>query len=77
MTYDAAPGDRIGAYTGLYYLFGSLAAIVGPPLAGVLVDATGSYRAIFLFGPVFMALALLLMSRARGVEARKGARAAA
>ncbi|MGC8780262.1 MAG: SLC45 family MFS transporter [Anaerolineae bacterium] len=64
MVYDLARGDNIGAYTGLYYLSSSLAAITGPILAGGLVDLAG-YRAIWLFTALFMLIALALMSRAR------------
>ncbi|HYN89252.1 MAG TPA: MFS transporter, partial [Ardenticatenaceae bacterium] len=74
MLFDAAPTGRIGSYTGLYYLFGSLASISGPPLAGQIVDLTGSYRTIFLFTPFFVAVAFILIWAVRGGEV--GSRAA-
>ncbi|HUS16198.1 MAG TPA: MFS transporter, partial [Chloroflexia bacterium] len=62
---DAAPTPDVGTYTGLYYIFGSAGGIVGPPLAGQLIDATGTYRSLFLFGPVFLAVAFVLTLRSR------------
>lgn len=66
LVYDAAPPEKIGAATGLYYVVGNLAAAIGPFAAGSLVDAAGeNFRMIFLFGPTFMLLALLALSRVR------------
>jgi MFS family permease len=70
MVLDAAPTDDTGTYTGVYYVFGATAGIVGPPLAGWLIDVTGTYRSVFLFGPIFMTLALILILRNRGGEAQ-------
>ena len=66
----AAPTNDTGTYTGVYYGFGATAGIVGPPLAGWLIDVTGTYRSVFLFGPIFMTLALILILRNRGGEAQ-------
>jgi maltose/moltooligosaccharide transporter len=65
MLLDMAPEGQMGSFTGLYYLFGSLASILGPPLGGLLVDLTGSYRAIFVFAPFWVVLGLALMWRVR------------
>ena len=66
MVYDVGGDDRIGAFTGLYYLASSIAAIAGPQAVGILVDLTGgNYRIMFLFGAVFMALAGLLMLKVK------------
>jgi MFS-type transporter involved in bile tolerance (Atg22 family) len=70
MVLDAAPTNDTGTYTGVYYVFGATAGSIGPPLAGLLIDATGTYRSVFLFGPVFMTLALILILRNRGGEAQ-------
>jgi hypothetical protein len=35
-----------------------------------LIDVTGTYRSVFLFGPIFMTLALILILRNRGGEAQ-------
>jgi maltose/moltooligosaccharide transporter len=62
--YDLAGPRSIGAFTGLYYFASSLAAITGPILAGRLIDST-SYRIIWPFCLVFLALAIVLMTQVR------------
>jgi MFS family permease len=64
MVYDLAGPRSIGAFTGLYYFAASLAAIAGPILAGRLIDST-SYRIIWPFCLVFLALAIALMTQVR------------
>jgi maltose/moltooligosaccharide transporter len=67
LVYDIGGEARIGAFTGLYYLASNLAAVVGPQTVGILIDLSGSYRVMFLFSALFMALAgicLLLAHRA-------------
>ncbi len=64
MVYDLADQRSIGAFTGLYYFAASLAAIAGPILAGRLIDST-SYRIIWPFCLVFLALAMVLMTQVR------------
>ncbi|HNS51713.1 MAG TPA: SLC45 family MFS transporter [Anaerolineae bacterium] len=63
MIVDLAPSDRLcGTYTGLYYISGTLAAIVGPILNGAIIDATGkNYNMIFIVAPAFMVLAIAFM----------------
>ena len=69
MVYDVGGDSRIGAFTGLYYLAASLAAILGPQTVGLLIDLTGgSYRIMFVFSDVFMALAGVFMLRVRQVQ---------
>ena len=64
MVYDLGGGARVGAFTGLYYLSASLAAILGPQVVGILVDLTGeNYRVMFIFSAFFMALAGFFMLR--------------
>jgi len=64
--YDTAPQLRAGIVTGLYYMASNLSAVLGPQLAGVVVDLTGgNYRNVFLYGAVFMALAGVCMTRVR------------
>lgn len=66
LVYDHGDERRIGAYTGLYYFSSQLAAILGPTLGGVLVEALGNeYRWLWLFGTLFMGLALSSMSGIR------------
>lgn len=57
---------RTGFYTGMYYLFGSAAAIVAPATVGVGMDAFGN-RALFLVA----ALALLCGTAALRAAARR------
>jgi len=70
MVYDVGGDGRIGAFTGLYYLAASLAAIAGPQLVGVLIDVTeGDYRIMFAFSALFMFLAGMLMLRVKEKKA--------
>jgi len=62
LVYDYGDEKHIGAYTGLYYFSSQTAAVLGPVLSGVLVDALGdNYRWTFLFATLFMALAWITM----------------
>ncbi|MGQ9657354.1 MAG: MFS transporter, partial [Fimbriimonadales bacterium] len=64
--YDTAPQLRAGIVTGLYYMASNLSAVLGPQLAGVVVDLTGdNYRNVFLYGAAFMALAGACMTRVK------------
>lgn len=66
MMYDVGGDARIGAFTGLYYLAANIAAVAGPQVVGILIDATGgNYRIMFIFSAAFMILAGLLMTRVR------------
>ena len=68
LVYDHGDENKIGAYTGLYYFSSQAAAVIGPTLSGILVDALGDqYRYVWLFSTVFMFLAFLTMSRVRNV----------
>lgn len=68
MVVEMASDAETGTYTGLYYFFSSGAAIVGPPLMGLLRDLFG-YQHLFLYAVVPVVLAFLLISRVRGGEA--------
>lgn len=71
MVVDAAPQDRLGTYTGLYYFSATLAAIAGPNAFGWLIKLTGSnYNSIMLAAPVFMLAALGCMWGVRKGEAK-------
>ena len=62
MVVDMTGAARIGTYTGLYYLFSTLSAIVGPNSNGWIIQLTGrNYNAIMIVAPVFMVVALALM----------------
>ncbi|MFH1446134.1 MAG: SLC45 family MFS transporter [Chloroflexota bacterium] len=70
MVVDMTDSIRIGTYTGLYYLFSTLAAIAGPNINGWIVELTGqNYASIMIIGPIFMALALFMMLGVRRGEA--------
>ena len=75
MVLDCAPPDRDGAYTGLYYLASQLAAVVGPVLAGqTLALAGNNYRILFVYAPLTVAVALVLMLGVRRGEVLGGSR---
>lgn len=71
MVVDMTEDVKIGTYTGLYYLFSTLAAIAGPNINGWIVALTGkNYNSIMFIGPLFMALALVMMIGVRRGEAK-------
>jgi maltose/moltooligosaccharide transporter len=64
LVYDHGDEKRIGAYTGLYYFASQAAAVLGPVLAGSLVQVLGyEYRYIWPYTAVFMFVAWLVMLR--------------
>lgn len=67
MVVDMTTSAKTGAYTGLYYFFSAMAAIIAPPLFGLVRDIVGSYQPLFPFSAVFFILALWSFSK---VEAR-------
>jgi len=70
LVYDHGDEKRIGAFTGLYYLSSQFAAVLGPTLGGILVDALNDqYRWLWLFAAVFMAVALVMMLRVKRGQA--------
>ncbi|MEN6529773.1 MAG: MFS transporter [Anaerolineaceae bacterium] len=70
MVVDLTTASRIGTFTGLYYLFSTLAAIVGPNLNGLIVQLSGqNYGMVMVFGPVFLIIALILMLGVKKGEA--------
>ncbi len=72
MVVDLTDAVHIGTYTGLYYLFSTLAAIAGPIINGWLVELVGQrYFVIMFIGPVFMLMALLMIIGVRRGEAEE------
>ena len=70
MVVDMVDLARVGTYTGLYYLFSTLAAIAGPNVNGLIIQFSGNnYNSIMLMAPVFMVCALILMWGVRRGEA--------
>ncbi|MFN2152438.1 MAG: MFS transporter, partial [Anaerolineales bacterium] len=62
MVVDMVELARVGTFTGLYYLFSTLAAIAGPNINGLIIQFSGNnYNSIMLMAPVFMVWALSLM----------------
>jgi MFS family permease len=71
LVYDIGGEAHIGAFTGLYYFASNIAAVAGPQIVGILIDVTGSYRIMFLFSAIFMALGgICLFLARRAGEAR-------
>lgn len=70
MVLDMAPQDKLGSYTGLYYVASQLSAIVGPILAGKIIDLFhNNYRMAFIYGAVTLIIALGFLIRVRRGEA--------
>lgn len=60
MLWQMADYQTMGIYTGVYYFFSQLAAIIAPILAGAVIDI-GGYPALFIYGVIFMLVAFILM----------------
>lgn len=62
MVIDMAPQDRLGAYTGLYYLSSMASAIAGPIMAGNIIEIfDNNYGVGFVYGAITLVCAFLLM----------------
>jgi MFS family permease len=71
MVVDMTEASRIGTYTGLYYLFSTLAAIIGPILYGLIIQLSGNnYSLVMLVSPIFFIMALVSIRRVSKGEAR-------
>jgi maltose/moltooligosaccharide transporter len=70
MVVELTTAARLGTFTGLYYLFSTLSAIVGPNINGLAIQmANNNYNIIMLIAPFFMLAALVLMLGVRRGEA--------
>lgn len=70
MVVDMTTTSRLGTYTGLYYLFSTLAAIAGPNINGLVIQFSGNdYSTTMIAAPFFMLLAFIMMFRVRRGEA--------
>jgi maltose/moltooligosaccharide transporter len=70
MVVDMTGTARLGTFTGLYYLFSTFSAIVGPNLFGLIVSTTGNnYNSMMIVAPVTMFIAIVLMWGVRRGEA--------
>jgi Na+/melibiose symporter-like transporter len=69
MILDSAPPGRLGAYTGLYYVASQSAEVIGPVLVGGVLDLLArNYRAMFIYAPLMLIIAMTLMLRVRRGE---------
>ncbi len=74
MVVDLTTAARIGTFTGLYYLFSTFSAIVGPNLNGAIVTVSGGqYNIIMVASPLFLIVALVLMLGVKKGEAQPAA----
>lgn len=70
MVVDLTGTARAGTFTGLYYLFSTLSAIVGPNVNGWVVQSmNNNYNMIMIISPVFMLIAFGLMLGVKRGEA--------
>jgi MFS-type transporter involved in bile tolerance (Atg22 family) len=70
MVLDMAPQDRLGAYTGLYYLAAQSSAIAGPIMAGQIIQIfNNNYGMAFIYGSVTLVIALGFMLPVKRGEA--------
>ncbi|MBT7783085.1 MAG: MFS transporter [Anaerolineae bacterium] len=71
MVVDLVDDSRIGTYTGLYYLFSTMAAIFGPNVNGWIIQAMGeNYNSIMIVAPTFMLFAFIMMLGVKRGEAK-------
>jgi maltose/moltooligosaccharide transporter len=72
MVVDLTDTVHTGTYTGLYYLFSTLAAIVGPNLNGWVIHLTGSnYNNMWIVAPISMVIAFIMMLGVKRGEANR------
>ncbi len=72
MVVDMTDDVHIGTYTGLYYLFSTLAAIIGPTMYGWIVDLSGGkYNLVMLVSPLFLIFAFICMAFVKRGEFKK------
>ncbi|QSX04693.1 SLC45 family MFS transporter [Sedimentibacter sp. zth1] len=69
MVLEIAKSSRIGKYTGYYYFFSASAAIISPPLFGLIHDFTNNYSHLFVYSVIAFILALICISMAKHGEA--------
>jgi len=72
MVSDMSPVAKLGTYTGLYYFFSMLAAIIAPPIFGWVMDLFGTRMVLFPLAAIAYLVALFMMTKVRGGEAQTG-----
>jgi MFS family permease len=70
MLWQIADFGNMGIYTGLYYTFSQGAAILAPPVTGLIIDVAG-FWGIFIFGSFCMLAACVTMGGVRAGEPQK------
>jgi maltose/moltooligosaccharide transporter len=76
VVWQLAPDGKIGAYTGIYYLFSAASAIISPVIAGFLFsiayEAMGAlrYTLLFPYAFAFLILAFFFMTRVKRGEVK-------
>jgi MFS family permease len=70
MLWQIADAGNMGIYTGLYYTFSQSAAILAPPVTGLIIDLAG-FWGIFVFGSLCMLAAWVTMGGVRAGEPQK------
>ncbi|NMC07947.1 MAG: SLC45 family MFS transporter [Candidatus Lokiarchaeota archaeon] len=74
VVWQLAPDGKIGAYTGVYYLFSALAQIISPVLVGFFFSVSEGtlgplrYALLFPYGVVFLIVAFLMMFKVKRGE---------
>ncbi|KQL33778.1 MFS transporter [Bacillus sp. FJAT-25509] len=61
---EMAPIGFIGTFTGLYYLFSSIANIISPPFLGAIMDLIG-FKFMFLYGFFFITVSFFMMLKVK------------
>lgn len=70
MVVELTTAEKLGTYTGLYYLFSTLSAIVGPISNGIVIQLfNNNYNIIMALAPIFFLIAFILMLFVRRGEA--------
>jgi Na+/melibiose symporter-like transporter len=63
LVFDLGKDTQFGAYTGLAAVPVQAAAVLGPSVAGLVVEATGSQRTLFVVAAVALGIAWVLLQR--------------
>lgn len=72
MVVDLTSPTLIGTYTGLYFLVYTASSVIGPILNGWLIHLAGhNYNMLMIVGPVFLIIALILLSGVKRGEVIK------
>jgi MFS family permease len=72
IVWEIATDVKLGSYTGLYYLFSSSAAVIGPGAVGLVFDifSGGSFELLFPVSLICYFIAFLLMFKVKSGEAQ-------